>query len=166
MRFLVVLLCFWATTSTAATPWETYLDEPTPANASRVEAITYSTPIQGGYDANDLEIIHLQVVAADEASFRLAYRLLRKSDGALAEERGAILAASIRPHPAFFLRQVVALKQSCSTFNADVAGLEYVDRPKASAYELHMRRLALASVHDKPLISARDQCLALLGSTK
>jgi len=164
MKSLALALFLLSSTAVAKTPWEAYLDHPTSANAERVQAIAYSTPIEGSYDADDLAILRLQVVAADPAAFGLAYRLDETSDGALAEELSAILADAIRPNPAFFLAQVKALDQPCAKFNVDVAGLEYVDRPDAQQYELEMRRQALASVASPSLAGVRDECLARLGA--
>jgi hypothetical protein len=165
MKLPAILLVFLAPSAWATTPWENYLAEPTPYNASQVKAIGYSHPVQGGYDATDLEILKVQVVAADQAAFRLAYRLYKQSDGGLAEDLGAILADSIRPNPGFFLRQVAALKQPCNRFNVDVPGLEYADRPRAYAYELKMRTMAIASVQNPQLRAARSDCLAALAGT-
>jgi hypothetical protein len=162
MKLAAILFVLFAPPALATTPWENYLAEPTPSNAAKVEAIGYSNPVRGDYDATDLEILRVQVVAADQAAFRLTYRLYEQSEGGLAEDLGAILADSIRPNPGFFLRQVAALKQPCTRFNVDVAGLEYADRPKAYAYELKMRAAAIASVQDPKLSAIRSECLAAL----
>jgi hypothetical protein len=164
MKYLVLLAVLISCNAAAATPWERYLDEPSPLNASRVRSISYSTPVQGDYDSGDLDILKLQVLGGDPQAFRLAYRLYKLSDGGLAEELGEILASSIRPNPKFFLQQVAVLQVQCSTFGVNVAGSEYVDRDKAQAYELKMRRLALASVKDKSLAKVRQDCLAQLES--
>ena len=162
MKYLLLLAVFLSCSASAATPWERYLDEPTPLNASRVRSISYSTPTQGGYNSDDLEILRLQILGADPQAFRLAYRLYKLSDSGLAEELGAILASSIRPNPKFFLHQVAALKVRCSAFDVNVAGPEYVDRFEAQDYELKMRRVALASVKEKTLAGVRHDCLAQL----
>jgi len=166
MKRIAVLLLLVTTSALAKTPWETYLDEPSSRNAAHVESIAYSTPVEGGYDSDDLAILHLQVLAADPAAFQLADRLREKSDGGLAEELSAILASAIRPHPEFFLDQVRALKRPCSDFNIDAAGIEYVDRPVAQKYELHMRQVALASVAAKSLEKVRSECLARLATIR
>jgi hypothetical protein len=162
MKRFAILLVLFSLPAYAATPWEQYLDRPSSHNALRVSVIGYSRPIDGGYDAADLEILKLQVIAGDAQAFRLAYRLSEKSDGALAEELGSIFAAAVRPNSAFFLRQVKALKHPCSRFDLDVAGLEYVDRPRASAYELAMRAAALRSVKAPELQTTRLDCLSVL----
>jgi hypothetical protein len=166
MKLVAILLLLASTTVAAKTPWETYLDEPSGHNAARVEAITYSRLVEGGYDADDLDILRLQVLAADPAAFRLTYRLYRGSDGGLSEELAAILASSIRPHPEFFLAEVEALKRPCSEFDVDVPGPEYVDRPLARRYELRMRRAALESVASKALGPVRTECLARLAAAR
>lgn len=167
MKLLALALFMASLSASAKTSWEKYLDEPTTVNASRVSKMAYSTPIAGGYDAHDLEILRLQVLAADAQAFRLGYRLYKQADGGLAEDLGVILAGTIRSHPEFVLRQVAALKESCSSFEwvLNTPGLEYVDRPRAVAYELQMRQNALKSVRTSSLIGVRNQCLAQLRVT-
>ena len=148
------------------TPWERYLDEPTPANAAAVRKIEYSPGRipRGGYDFGDLSILQNQVLAADPQAFRLAWRLYQASDGGLLEDLGAMLGHVIRPHPAFFLAEVDRAGVPCSRFTwiLQHEGLEYVDRPAAGRYELEMRRKALQSVTSRDLRTVRDQCLAAL----
>lgn len=165
MKSFAVLICLCSNFAAAGTPWERYLDAPTSANASNVDEIAYSTPKEFAYDSDELEILKLQVLAADPTAFTLAFRLYQKSDGGLAEELAAILASVIRPNPVFFLRQVAQLNQPCSKFNLGVPGLEYVDRLEAQAYELRMRRNSIAGVADTGLDHVRAECMALLPAT-
>lgn len=167
MKLLAFTLFIASLHASAKTSWEKYLDEPTTANASRVLEIAYSTPMPGGYDAHDLQILRLQILAADAQAFRLGYRLYRQADGGLAEDLGVILAGTIRSHPEFFLRQVEAIKESCFSFEwiLNSPGLEYVDRPLAVAYELRERQHALESVRTSSLVDLRNQCLAQLKVT-
>ena len=148
----------------AGTPWEIYLDLPTPQNASHVVAIEYTEPRQGGYDSNDLEILQTQVAASDVESFRLGFRLYKASDGGLAEELGVILSTSIRSHPRFFLQQVATLDPTCREFTwiLNTPGLEYVDRTDAAAYELRMRQASLMVVNDNALAAIRNNCVRLI----
>jgi hypothetical protein len=164
MKMLAILVLVVSAPASAATPWETYLALPTPENASRVTAIEYSTPRQGGYDAGDFGILETQVSAADVESFRLAYRLYNGSEAGLAEDLGAILSGSIRSHPRFFLRQVEALDPTCSGFGwiLNAPGVEYVDRPAAAAYELRMRVAALDGVNDRSLSTIGSKCSRLI----
>ncbi len=162
MKMLVILLSAFVPAAMAVTPWETYLDLPTPQNASRVLKIAYTEPRLGDYDAGDLEILETQIAAQDSEAFRLGYRLYQSADGGLAEDLGVILSKSIRSHPTFFLQQVNALGGDCSRFRwvLNTPGLEYVDRELARAYEIKMRQVSLHSVKSKSLNKVRDRCLA------
>jgi len=161
MRSIALLLWIWAISALAATPWEVYLELPTPENAARVRAIEYTAPVEGGYNADDLRLLESQVRAADSQAFRLAYRLYIKSDGGLAEELGVMLGQVTRAHPTFFLKQVSALKIECSSLKwaLNSPGIEYVDRLSAQTYEITQRRKALESVKAKNLATVRDHCL-------
>jgi hypothetical protein len=161
MRSLALLLCAWSTSALTATSWEVYLELPTPENAARVQALEYTAPVEGGYNADDLRLLEAQVRAADAQAFRLAYRLYIKADGGRAEELGVMLGEVTRAHPIFFLREVSALKIQCSSLKwpLNAPGLEYVDRLSAQAYEIAQRRKALESVTDNNLVTVRNQCL-------
>ena len=162
MKFIALLLVAFSYSAMAVTPWERYLNEPSASNASLVKAISYSVAKEGTYDSGDLEILKLQVLAADSSAYNLTFRLYNQADGGLAEELAAILAAAIRPHPKFFLQQVAMLDPSCSHFNVNVAGLEYVDRFSAQEYERRMRYSAIEAVHDSTLRTVRANCLTRL----
>jgi hypothetical protein len=147
--------------------WETYLEKPTPENAFAVDSIKYSPgaiPEKYGYWSPDLSILRNQVLGGDHESFRLAYRLILQSDGALAEELTMVLSHSIRPNPTFFLKHISKLKPNKIVLNKILLmpGLEYVDRFEARQYEIDMRRNALAGVTDVSLISYRDYCLEIM----
>jgi len=161
MKYLAIILLAFASTACASTPWEGYLDYPISSNAAQVDAMTYSTPLRGGYDSDDLQILRLQIQAGDTEAFQLGYRLYVRADGGLAEELGDILAKTIRVNPRFFLEQVSALKLQCSALHwvLNVPGPEYVDRPAAQAYEIRMRIKAFRGVTDKTLAKVREQCL-------
>lgn len=161
----VIALAFCATVVCGATPWEQYLNLPRPENAARVTTLTYSPENpRGQLSAGDLQILQNQLFAQDAEAFQLAVRLYRSSDGANAEELGALVGHSVRAHPDFFLRQVARLHIPCSQLSwpLHATGLEYVDRPEASTYESAMRRKALLSVRSKELRRVRDECLRTL----
>lgn len=162
MKLLALLFAAWVPLAAAETPWEAYIDFPTPANAARVSSIQYTEPRQGGYDARDLGILETQVRAAEPEAFRLAYRLYGDSDGGLAEELGVMLGQVIRAQPTYFMLQIRALGASCSDFHwvLNAAGLEYADRARAQRYEIEARRNAIRSVHEKQVLSIKAQCLA------
>ena len=164
MKTLAILLLAASSSVMAGTPWETYLDLPTPQNASHVVAIEYTEPPQGGYDSNDLEILQTQVAASDAESFRLGFRLYKASGGGLAEELGVILSASIRSHPRFFLQQVATLDPTCREFSwiLNTPGLEYIDRTDAAAYELRMRQASLMGVNGDAFAEIRNNCVRLI----
>jgi hypothetical protein len=165
MKFFAILLLAASSPVLAATPWETYLDLPTPQHAATVSAIEYTHPPQGGYDSNDLEILQDQIAGLDADSFRLAFRLYkREGSGGLAEELGVILSKSIRSHPRFFLQQVAASDATCARFRwiLNTPGLEYVDREGAAAYELRMRQVSLRGIKDKALANIRNNCVRLI----
>lgn len=166
-KIYVILILLLAGRSSAETPWEAYLALPTPRNASQVTKIQYgpgAIPENYRYWAPDLKILANQILGGDSESFRLAFRLRRDSDGGLLEELTMILSHTIRPHPEFFLRQLLELKPS-KTDLEDIllmSGLEYVDRPRAQQYEIEMRRKALASVKTMALRGLRDKCLSII----
>ncbi len=149
------------------TPWEVYLSNPTPNNASKVTRIEYTPgaiPKDYGYWAPDLDILQNQVLAGDVEAFRLAYRLLQKADGGLAEDLTMILSHTIRVRPAFFLRELSMLQPNARSLESILLmpGLEYVDRSEAQRYEIDMRIKAIESVSDETLKSYRDKCLQIL----
>jgi hypothetical protein len=166
VKYLSLLLALFPGFSAVTTPWERYLEEPSPTNASLVTKIEYSVPDEAAYSSDDLGILKLQVLAADESAFQLAFRLYGDSEGGLAEELGAILASTIRPNPEFFLSQASRLDQACRTLNVDAAGIEYVDRLAAQAYELRMRTAAIESVEVPALAKVKCSCLARLSGTR
>ncbi len=164
---LAAFLFLVSSTSWAETPWEEYLNNPTSDNAIRVNRVEYTTgkiPRNYGYWEPDLDILRNQVLGGDSEAFRLAFRLLRNSDGGLREELTAILSHSIRPHPQFFLAQMSDLKPNETELRSILMmpGLEYVDRDQARIYELGMRRKALSSVSTKALLPLRERCLNLM----
>jgi hypothetical protein len=151
----------------AKTPWEGYLELPTPENASEVMKIEYtpgSIPESYGYWAPDLNILRNQVMGGDKESFRLTLRLIQESDGWLPEDLIVILDHTIRARPEFFLREMSELNPDRNVLKSILLmqGLEYVDRRDAQRYEIDMRRKALSKVSDISLKNYRDICLELM----
>jgi hypothetical protein len=155
----LVLLCF--TCAQAATPWEEYLDFPSPDRAQRVSRVSY-TNASKSYEVSELQILERQVLALDVSAFRLTYRLTNSTaPGGLLEDLLVVLSKPVRGNPAFFLRQVSALDPSCKSFEValNMAGLEYTDRLDAYAYEMSRRREAIAAVKQPALSAVKQECL-------
>ena len=168
MRCIVLLALALAlqTSAIAGTPWEQYLDRPSPQAASTVRQRSYT---QGSGDASrgtadDLQILALQVYAGDKQALELTLRLSAQADGGDLEDLYAIAGHAIRGHPRTFLEAVVAAKVSAAALAiiVQMPGLEYSDRADAMAYELQQRSVALMGVHDRALRSAREVCLDAL----
>ncbi|MEW6401335.1 MAG: hypothetical protein AB1649_06010 [Chloroflexota bacterium] len=162
--FLVLLV---AGTALGKTFWEAYLSLPTPQNASVVTKIEYTPgaiPKEYGYWKPDLDILRNQILGGDSEAFRLAYRLLQKADGGLAEDLTVILSNTIRARPEFFLKELSALRPSTGSLEDILlmSGTEYTDRPEAEQYEMKMRIKALESIETKILKHFRDRCLEIM----
>jgi len=170
MKILIYVLFLTVLTACPAlgmTTWEAYLSNPTPELVSKVSRIEYSKDSnteKGGYYAPDLDILRNQVLAGDSEAFRLAYRLLEKTDGGLLEELTVILSHTIRARPEFFLRELSALQPNTSVLKSILLmpGLEYTDRTEARQYELKMRAKALETVQTISLKPFRDMCLRII----
>ena len=155
MRYLVLLAAV-----IAGTPWENYLSAPTPANADRVNVVSYSSP--GAHlSESDVRILENQVIARDGAAFRLALRLYKASDGGNAEALGSLLGRTARAQPEFFLSQVAKLGIPCSqlAWPLNNPGLEYADRGEAQKYEIAKRKEAIRAVTKPSLRTVRADCL-------
>lgn len=150
------------------TTWEAYLSFPAPQNASAVTRIEYTPGAiperKYGYWGPDLAILRNQILGGDSEAFRLAYRLLQKADGGLAEDLTVILSNTIRARPEFFLKEISAIKPSAESLEGIILmfGTEYTDRPEAQKYEMTMRINALETIKTKSLQHYRDRCLAIL----
>ncbi len=163
--FGLSLLCSVSAAATE-TYWERYLNYPSAENARKVTEMTSSR----GSDADDVDgdneinLLRTQVVAGDRFAFRATLRLIMKSDGGRLEDLMGVLASAIRPKPQFFLEEVLLAKIHPGTLKGILrkTGQQYVDRREAQAYELKMRRAALASIRDKHLQKIRQQCLRML----
>jgi len=161
-----LILLAWSSVS-AETNWEKYLAYPSPEYATRVFKIEYSPNTYGakhGYFAPDLDILRNQVLGRDTASFNLAVRLLKNTDGGLLEEVVALLASSIRPNPNLFLTEISnsEISDNLLKFVLKYPGLEYIDRMDARNYEIEMRRVAMLSVEEQSLQNIKEKCLKLI----
>ena len=91
----------------AASPWEEYLERPTPDNAARVQSLTYSSALA---DPRDIErglmLLEIQVVSRDTKAVQLAFRLLSGATGHIAERLDIMLGRLIRVDAALFLREL------------------------------------------------------------
>ena len=149
----------------AASPWEEYLERPTPDNAARVQSLTYSSAVADPGDIErDLMLLEVQVVSRDTKAVQLAFRLLSGATGHIAERLDIMLGRLIRIDAALFLRELkragpgtVSLGHLVGNF-----GPEYVDRLDAHAYEMSLRQDALRRISDPKLKAVRDQCLESL----
>jgi hypothetical protein len=149
----------------AATPWESYLELPSPANAAAVQEVTYSDPPSFNPILwDELLILQTQVFSSDQAAVSLAFRLLARSDGHFSEELCVMLGRLIRIDPALFLQEL----KSHPEFMVRLDGLlgnhggAYVDRFAAQRYETERRIEVLMSVTDPGLRHIRDRCVAEL----
>jgi hypothetical protein len=152
----------------AGTPWENYVENPTPENARQVQNVTYSGNIDEQerqerlYD--DLWILEEQVIACDQEAVRLAFRLLQESDGHYAETLCKMLGRLVRINPKLYLEECKRAK----SFTPELfPGLlmfpeAYIDRPMAHEYEREARIKALSKVKKLSLRSIRNEALAAL----
>jgi hypothetical protein len=152
----------------AGTPWENYVENPTPENASRVQKATYSGNIKEQerrerlYD--DLWILEEQVIACDQEAVRLAFRLLQESDGHYAGTLCRMLGRLVRINPKLYL---VECKRAKSFTPELFPGLlnfpdAYIDRPIAHEYEREARIKALSKVKNLSLRKIRNEALEAL----
>lgn len=163
-RLILAIGASAAVLSGEGTPWERYLEFPTSDNAEKVTAISYSHGLPTGQTAGDLRVLETQVQAADRQAGRLAFRLLRKADGHIAELLCVMLGRLIRSEPALFLAEAGAANLEPSLLGQVVAavGPEYVDRPRARRYEIECRIAALESVRDARVKEQREACVKVL----
>lgn len=165
--YIFLMSVFFSCPGFSETRWEAYLAQPTPENASYVEKIEYSPeaiPDQNEYWAPDLDILRNQIQGGDKESFRLAFRLIQKSDGGLLEDLIVILSHTIRARPEFFLKEMSKLNPQRELLKMILLmpGLEYADRNDAKRYEINMRRKAISEISDPTLKNFQETCLALL----
>ena len=151
----------------AETKWESYLAYPNSKNASDVQNLEYTPGTIGannGYWEPDLLILQNQVLGGDGESFKLAYRLMIKADGALREELTTILGRSIRAQPYLFLKEISIIYPTDRTLRSILlmTGEEYVDRPDAKRYEIEKRREAIQSVKDSDTEDLKLKCVNIL----
>ena len=94
----------------AASPWEEYLERPTPDNAARVQSLTYSSALADPRDIErDLMLLEVQVVSRDTKAVQLAFRLLSGATGHIAERLDIMLGRLIRIDAALLLTEPLEL---------------------------------------------------------
>lgn len=144
------------------TNWETYLDYPTSENAALVQNAEYSDSISfPEHLYQDLWLLEVQVISCDREAVRLAYRLLRESDGHYSETLDIILGRLIRIDPVMFLEELRDHRKEVVRLDALLGnqGNPYIDRFGAKRYETEERISALESVTIPGLREIRDECL-------
>ena len=162
MRFLglSLLLMFLTLTVLAQTPWQKYIANPTPDNAELVDELSYDHSVGGEEQEVDVMVLESQVFAGDRAAIFLAYRIIKKSGGSIAEDLYQSLGLLIRINPKLFLETLQDSYNDSIDIGALVGnlGIAFVDRPSARRYELAARIKAIDSVHSGRLKKVRDIC--------
>jgi hypothetical protein len=158
-----------STAALAQTPWENYLELPTPDNAARVQHAVYTNPTSRDNRLfEDLLLLEIQVISADREAVRLAFRLFAESDGHYSETLCIMLGRLIRIDPALFLQELEDHRKQIPHIDDLLGGLlgnhgdAYVDRFRAREYETERRIKALMTVTDPRLKKLRDKCVAEL----
>lgn len=163
IHLAMLLACSLSAPARAQTAWETYLEWPSPENATRVERADYSIAAQAERLYDDLGLLERQILALDREAVRLAFRLHPTSDGHYAETLDIVLGLVIRLDPRTFLEELKSsVRQVALDSLVGNLGWAYVDRSDAQAYEVELRAKALRSVTDPALLTVRDACLAHL----
>lgn len=151
--------------SSAATPWEEFLQTPSPERAARVQIRSYTKATVGPEQAAwDLRLLEVQVLSREPEAVRLAFRVRAASDGSVAEMLDIMLGRLIRIDAALFLREALRADAASKRLDSLLGnfGPEYVDRTEAHGYEAAQRIEALRRVSDPALKKMRDQCVAFL----
>ena len=154
-----ILLLLASTAAVGATAWETYLKNPTPANAARVRAIQYSK--SGHLSKGDLAVVSHQVDLGREAAIRMLGRLVvtHRLSADTVEVLSQMLGTAARTNAPAFLR-AVGPRSNC--FGVRPAGDNFVDRDDFRKSEADARASALRVVNAAELVPTRDICLAQL----
>ena len=164
----LLLSVLLASAAWPATPWERYLESPTPENASYAQKAEYTDKASRDHRLfDDLELLEVQVISGDRAAVRLALRLSRDADGHYAETLDIMLGRLIRIKPTMFLREMKShLDRDRNPYLLDGIllnyGEAYVDKLEAHHYETKKRIEALMSVTDASLSGIRDHCVSIL----
>ena len=150
---------------TPSTPWERYLELPTPENARSVQSATYINRERLEELDWDLALLEAQVLSSDAEAVALAFRLRRQSDGQISEILDLMLGRMIRIDPLLFLQELAVAKKSGGGEDSTLRnfGFAYVDHVKAHDYERERRIEALRSVDVPQLRELRDDCIRRLG---
>ncbi|ANM30001.1 hypothetical protein ABI59_11110 [Acidobacteria bacterium Mor1] len=150
---------------TPSTPWERYLELPTPENARAVQSATYIDRERLQDLDWDLLMLEVQVLSSDSEAVALAFRLRRQSDGHISETLDIMLGRLIRINPQLFLQELAVARRSDETRASPLHnfGFAYVDHEKAHDYEQARRIEALRSVDVPQLRELRNECIRRLG---
>jgi hypothetical protein len=151
----------------AQTPWETYLEYPSPENATLVRNAQYTdSSVRDQSLAWDLSLLEVQVISRDREAVRLAFRLFAESDGEYSEILDIMLGRLIRIDPMLFLEELKGQEQNTKEMGGLLGnvGQEYVDRLGGRIYEVEQRIAALMTVTDPELLEIRAACVDELNS--
>lgn len=162
---LLIALTGPPTVANSSTPWEEYLEYPTPQNASKVTKISYSPGVDAAKQVfEDLALLEVQMISGDRAAVRLGFRLLKAADGHLAQTLDIMLGRLIRISPRLFLEELKASGAEATGLANLVGnfGEPYLDREIAQAYEAKVRIAALERVQDPGLTTVRDASVRAL----
>src|SRR4029078_9447151 len=101
----VVLMACTLSTATAATPWEEYLQKPSPERASRVSSRSYTNAaVDSEQKEFDLMLLEVEVLSREPEAVRLAFRFRATADGHVGELLDIMLGRLIRSDAPLFLR--------------------------------------------------------------
>jgi hypothetical protein len=164
---VIFLLAVATAVGASPTPWEAYLNDPTPKNAASVSEVSYSA---GTLDSNpvseDLDLLEAEVLSGDRYAVRLAFRLLKHSDGHAGEALCITLGRLIRANPRLFLEELkVAGSQDRLDALVGNFGVGFVDRPHALSQERRKRIEALKTITSPTLSKVRDACILELSKS-
>lgn len=152
----------------AITPWEKYVEYPSPENARKVNSVKYEDPkYENDINYDDLNLLGIQILSGDREALKLAFRLRAESDGAYAEELDIITGRLIRINPKLFLEELKLYKKNIYKMDSLLGnyGQPYVDKLKADIYETKARIKSLKTVNDGKLIDVRDECIKVLNDS-
>ena len=154
--------------------WNEYLIYPSTENAAEVyeqipqwpQNTTVNHTAQRIIDSvyESLPMLKRQVYAGDRNAVRVAFRLMRISDGEFSEWLDIILGSLIRIDARLFLQELKAHRAEVSELSSLVGNLgeEFVDKIAAHNLEMELRIQALSRVDDDALSAIRDECVAAL----
>ena len=150
----------------AATPWETYVNDPTNDHARAVKAISYTKPPKPESVTQDLDVLHEKVQDGNKASIDLAFRLERIADGKTKQNLDVTLGDLIRPYPRMFLKKLNQYRRPTTPLDpiVNTLGSDYTGLPGAQRTERLERAKSLLRINDPDVRSLRDECITALRS--